>query len=535
MMNLQVQLTQLESAQLVRRLLDDEPAYIFKHALTQDAATHSILKARRMMLHRQVAQTYEKLFPERLDELSALLAHHFEQADEPHHALDYLQRAAEWSRRKNAHHEEANLLARAITLAERQANDALLADLHARRGKALAGLAQWQEAKQELSLALTQLPHEQIERRIRVLLELAQVMAWLWDMAGALQYSRQALTLAEQIGNDDLIATAMSQLAVGEVSDARTRAGIKYFEQAFARAQNSHDPSLNYSMAFAGLTHYWLGEYSKAVELSQLAIEHATATYDNSTRVLGLANLGMSLMGIGAYADAIQTFNKVCDFARKHQIKPLLARALAMYGGMHLDLFDYDSAERIALEACQIGRAANFSPAVVSATIDLMLNYARRGEIHCAERLIPIVADVLPKTYGSHRWIWELRFAQARAELALANQNWDDALIFAESAKTQSDATSRVKYRVAAGITQAQAFTALGRDQAARAALDAAVELARPVGDPAMFLRAAIASLAQNGNDALAAEARTIAHHVCDELPDDRLRHRFAAFVSEWV
>ncbi len=56
MQDLTAQLEQLESAQLVRRLPDEERAYLFKHALTQDAAYQSLLVKRRRGIHRLVAQ-----------------------------------------------------------------------------------------------------------------------------------------------------------------------------------------------------------------------------------------------------------------------------------------------------------------------------------------------------------------------------------------------------------------------------------------------------------------------------------------------
>jgi hypothetical protein len=43
-MNLQTQLAQLETAQLVHHLADEEPAYIFRHTLTQESAYDSLLK-----------------------------------------------------------------------------------------------------------------------------------------------------------------------------------------------------------------------------------------------------------------------------------------------------------------------------------------------------------------------------------------------------------------------------------------------------------------------------------------------------------
>ena len=51
----------------------------------------------------------------------------------------------------------------------------------------------------------------------------------------------------------------------------------------------------------------------------------------------------------------------------------------------------------------------------------------------------------------------------------------------------------------------------------------------RPVGDTAMFLRAATALLALDGDGDLAAEARAAAQRIAAALPDEEMRRRFAA------
>ena len=56
-----------------------------------------------------------------------------------------------------------------------------------------------------------------------------------------------------------------------------------------------------------------------------------------------------------------------------------------------------------------------------------------------------------------------------------------------------------------------------------------AIILARPVGDPALFLRAATALLELEGDGDLAAEARAAAKQIAAALPDEPMRRRFAA------
>ena len=75
---------------------------------------------------------------------------------------------------------------------------------------------------------------------------------------------------------------------------------------------------------------------------------------------------------------------------------------------------------------------------------------------------------------------------------------------------------------------RAHALAGQGHTHAAIADLRHAVDLARPVGDPAMFVRAAAGLLALDGNDTLAAEAHATANQILVALPDTEMRHRFA-------
>ena len=71
--------------------------YAFKHPLTQQVALDSQLRERRRSMHRAVARTIEALHADKLDEQSALLAHHWEEAGQNLIAARWHRRAAEWA------------------------------------------------------------------------------------------------------------------------------------------------------------------------------------------------------------------------------------------------------------------------------------------------------------------------------------------------------------------------------------------------------------------------------------------------------
>jgi DNA-binding CsgD family transcriptional regulator len=200
-----------------------------------------------------------------------------------------------------------------------------------------------------------------------------------------------------------------------------------------------------------------------------------------------------------------------------------------MAAGFHLEVFDFAAAETLSEEARDLARSCDFLPSIGQTGIDLLFNFARRGDLGRVETLMPDVEAVLAQEGGWHEWLWRLRFAEARAEIALARGAWEETVQWAEKAIGRGRAMGRVKYEAAGLSCRAQALQALGRTREAISDLRRAVALARPVGDPAMLLRAAAPLLAIAPDTALAAEARRAVDLSLAVLPDGHLRHRFEA------
>jgi tetratricopeptide (TPR) repeat protein len=77
-----------------------EAVYSFKHALVQDAAYHSMLRAERTRLHGEIARILESRFSRIAEEQPELLAHHYTEACETESAIAWWERASSraWSR-----------------------------------------------------------------------------------------------------------------------------------------------------------------------------------------------------------------------------------------------------------------------------------------------------------------------------------------------------------------------------------------------------------------------------------------------------
>jgi len=114
-------LVTLQREQMIReRARIPEVEYIFKHELTREAAYNGLLKAERRAFHGLVAEALEELFPERIEELLGLLAHHWERAGDAEKATAYLQGAGDRARGLYAHVEAIHACQRALAYLREQ-------------------------------------------------------------------------------------------------------------------------------------------------------------------------------------------------------------------------------------------------------------------------------------------------------------------------------------------------------------------------------------------------------------------------------
>src|SRR5262249_56413158 len=115
----------------------------------------------------------------------------------------------------------------------------------------------------------------------------------------------------------------------------------------------------------------------------------------------------------------------------------------------------------LAEQAWDRARGVAVPPQVVSASIDLLLNLARRHEVARAEQLAGEVEGAVQKAVAWHGWLWGLRFSQGQAEIALARGAAEQAIVLAGEAVERSPRT-RAEYHGLALVTHAQAPGKLG-------------------------------------------------------------------------
>src|SRR5919201_1902673 len=204
MQNLDLVLGRLERADLVRQATEPELAYIFKHTLTQETSYQSLLVKRRRDIHRRVAECYEKLYADRLDEYAALLAGHYAEAGDGAKTLAYSERAGDAAARVFANAEAIAHYTRALEIAERAGGP--VTRLYRARGQVYDTLGDFERARTDFENALraAQTTHDGTAEW-QSLIDLG--FLWLGrNYARSGKFLRQADELAQGLGDQKLHA-----------------------------------------------------------------------------------------------------------------------------------------------------------------------------------------------------------------------------------------------------------------------------------------------------------------------------------------
>lgn len=526
-------LERLVQREFIRRTAQSQVSgqqqYEFKHALVRDVAYGILPRRERRTLHASLITWMEQTLGSQISENYDLLAYHALEAQQKGRALDYLVRAGDRARRAAAHGEAASLYTRAIAIANETGGSERLSELHTLCGRAYIAVSQWSEARPELERALELLPADSIEQRAEIMIDLATVHFWTFDLPTQRQYATQVLELSRELNRPDLEAAAIGSLGLADSATGDIQSSMERFQEIIRKCGSKRTDIPVSALEIYGTELYWTCKLDEAIKWSKEVLEVARATGRSATVMMVLPQLGLSLAGLGRYQEALDAFQEARRFGKEYGIDNLLARAISMSSGMHLELYDYTGARRLAEEARDMAHSLNFLPPLISASIDLLFVNIRTGELGAAEEIIDKVIASVEQASGWHAWLWKMRLSTARAELALARKDWKVAVQHAEDALARSRTTGRVKYEALALQSKAHALALDGRKGEAIPLMQSALDLLRPLNTPDLLFRAATNFLAVEGNDTVLEEARKTADRIIQGLPTSDIA---AAFIQ---
>jgi tetratricopeptide (TPR) repeat protein len=403
MINLNAQLTQLETAQLVRRYPEEEPTYIFKHALTQDAAYQSLLQKQRRAIHSRVVQVYEELYADRLDEFAAMLARHAMEAGDDAKALAYAMQAGNAAARIYANAEAIEHYTQAIHIAQRvealHASDATLQNLYLKRGRVYE-LSDRFEAALENYNDMESLAREHGDRAMELAALIARATIYSipstqFDMPRSKALCEQALTLARAIGDQPSEAKILwNLLLVNSRLDTNYRLAIDYGEQAIAiaRALNLQE-QLAYLLNDISLLYVWEGDPERGTQCNLQAREMWRAMNNQPMLADNLNYAIMQHITLGEYDQAIQVSSESLEISQRIGNEWGEAFNHSWIGEAYLELGHIDQAIAVMENSIRLGEHS-FQAPLAFTRADLAALYGDLGRVAHGIELAQLALNV---------------------------------------------------------------------------------------------------------------------------------------------
>ncbi len=316
-----------------------ETVFRFRHALMQDAAAASMLRAHRQALHARIGAVLRDRFPEAAAQNPELVAHHFTEAQQTEEAVRWWHRAGRVAIRRSADAEATNHLRRGLDLlAILPAGDerdrleiALRADLAGPLFGVQGFTSTEAEANAERGWQLCKHLGAH-DLAFTVLWARGQVASTRGDVVNASAYAEQMLRMAEALADDRRRALALRNLGIAHQARGDQPAAREALEHALellsaqpedeARA-NAYayglDP-LSTSRAALALTLQQIGDQAEA----EAQIRAAEAEARESDHLLTLAyvlfRIGVYHMVDGNVSEAGQVSEELVAMGRRYRL-----------------------------------------------------------------------------------------------------------------------------------------------------------------------------------------------------------------------
>ena len=520
-----------------------ELIYMFKHALTQDVAYHSLLEQRRQELHRLIAEAIEELYVDRLSEQYEMLAYHYNEGMEWEKALKYMVMAGDKSVAAYANQQGLDYYARAWELCEQLGKTALStavsvgakrANLHFTIGNFPGAVTDFERMR----VAAQQLGDRHQEGMALAYRGMAEL--WDHDFDQAERTLRKALEIAEE-GFDDVQWMASYWLGFTLVVVNRHQESAFHLQVAENLLPTIDNLVCRAMWAVLG-SHVpvWKGDYNKALSVFERWRGAAEASKQVFLIVHTRWSEALAHGAIGNYQIALDLMEDVIALAERAGENPYRARAYNTIGWLYRELEDHQKSieyNRRGIEEAELIKSRSKIEVEANARINLGDSLFVLAQLDEAEEQFQHVERIVREPKPEDRWmLW--RYAQhlfhSYGELCLARGQFNKALNYADECLMLAEESESKKNIVKAQRLRGQTFIVQGDLISADQALSAALEVATQIGNPPQLWKtlSAIGDLRrkqgrlEESNKAYQ-DAFAVIETVASELEKEDLREKF--------
>ena len=318
--NLLGELNRLEF--IYERVVGDGIVYVFRHALTQEAAYGSLLERHRRIHHGAFGQALEELYDGRVDEVAELLALHFGRSGHADKAVDYAISAAVKAGRAWANTEALmyfeEALRRLATLPDTKPNRLRRIDAVLKQAQVKYALGQYSEQIRALG-EIRQIVDETGDPHRRATWH--YWTGFLHSVGGgrpevAIEHCQEAGKIASASGLEEIDAFAASCLAQVLMVAGRLHDALEAGERAVSSFEARADPwwaalTLWHLTAIAN----YLGQWEASLDYCRRGLEHGIALNDVRLKAVSWTRMGVAHFVRGDLERGLQCCNEALALA----------------------------------------------------------------------------------------------------------------------------------------------------------------------------------------------------------------------------
>jgi hypothetical protein len=509
--------------------------YRFTHALYPTVLAGRIPPAKRIRLHKRLAEWIEAAYGDDADRVAADLARHHEEARSFAAAIGWLRRAAQGDLRRFASHEAVARLSHALDLlagfppaeAER-----MLPILHDQIGRAHRAGGDFRAAAEAFAV-IERWARErgEVAWEARAALFRASVLSWT-DVGASLEAAATALALGDRV-EDPLRAHIRGAGAFWRLHWEGWRAeDERLLEAAVAAARASNDQELlSHSVLRLSLFQSTRLDLAASLRTVAEAIDLSREIGEAYDHLGGYSIRCGVLRFLGDPGAALACVEEGGRIAERNGHVPWVGYMSTFAASIRLDLFDFEGAAAIMRPACERLPPGPIRIEGLAALGIALIGLGRLDE--AAAVLAPVDRDDGPGKHGVGR-PWRL---EALAALALARGDAEGAFRFAEQFSAAATSMDNPSARAVAARQLAEAALHAGRAADAGRHVEEGLEALRDADVPPFAWR--LHALAARVHDARrrpteAADARSRARalvmRMADAFPPDHpIRRTFLA------
>lgn len=569
-MQIEPLLAKLQAEQLVRAINHGE--YVFKHTLTQETVYQSLLRSTRRAIHARVAQTYEELYANRLDEFAAELAQHYAQAGDSGKTFAYSMRAGDAAARVYAYPEAVMHYTRALELARTSTltSPSTLQEVYLKRGRMFEHAGQSENAianykeledlarvRHHPTLELAgliartivhatptrnqdlELAHHLAERALTLARELNDASAEakvLWTLmvahyfqsqyAEALQYGEASLAIARRLNLREQIAFTLNDLARAYFGVGRTDEGKAVITEAreLWRAMDNL-PMLADNLATTAEGLFFLGDTNGAMHYAREAHAVSQSIGNLWNQAYSLWTIGYVSLEIGDIAAGVQALQTAVTIAKPASFTIALVIGNGMlawvYGYMGQPQRGIDFLNQVDSDAAKIHPALGTWQTALAAMLQIWC-----GNLPSAQAIFDRTND-LPE-FNDLIFFSPVFLGLAKGEYALRQHDYARAITIADHLLDQMQHAGIRPFQCDVLEIKGQALIKQGQFDSARALLLQAHKQAQAMNArrPLWSILKCLGQIEMlNGNpipaQAYQTQARNIITYIAEHAPAD--------------